>query len=324
MKLKYCMVVLKETHIPRALSKRIEKLTGLYQWLNIFDGEILSLSNMDPHALEYYDVLHVNLCIGNDKVIPQLKEMLPKGSSTKIICNFDYAVEMIPSSFNTPSHTLDNVTKSMRLADMVFCQEPTQQRFFQEWTDKKIHLIPHPCNTKYAKGFHSPQSLKEPTIGVMFHRWDKNTLNLSTVTHVDWYDYKVKLLGHENKDGRVEYGKFDEVLELDDYPSFLDTLSRCKVLYDGYLFHTYGRVICDAACVGVPVVGSKLIASARLLYPNWLVDPYGIETNRNKIAALLEDPEIWQEAVDYAYKKVEHYSLKKSRYRMVRAIEGCK
>jgi len=324
--LRWGLVVAKEKNIPRIIEKEEENLTGLYGWLKAFRGELVTFSDLDKRAVEDYDVLHVNMITLHAKLPQKLRKLVGKSSSVKIVANIDYSVEMINTLFGHPDYHLGHVADSLRVCDLVFCQEEKQRDMFQRLVpDIEIKKITHPCNTEFIKGFYLQTHEREKEIAVAFHKCEPRCVLWSWLGSQDIHsDYKTILYClRKSRQGLLTFGKFDKAYEAMPFPRYLEKVSKSYAALDTYQMHVWGRNVIDMAALGIPTVCSSYIEASNRLFPELVVDPFNISIMRAKLKDLLTSKALWNRTREYAEQAVEYYSLKNSKERMLKALEEC-
>lgn len=324
--MRFACCVGKQKNIPRIVEAHEENLTGLYGWLKAFNGDIVSFDDMDKKALEYYDIVHVNMIAWHASMPLMLRNMLGNDSSTLLTANVDYSIEMIPSLFGYKGHDLGNVSDSLRACDVVFCQESRQKEMFEAMTKRHINLIPHPCNVEFIKGVYTPPETRKKEIACMFHKCHPDTIVWHWLAlNYNYEPYKSILYGMRKlSTNRMTYGKFDRVEEVMKFPKFIDELSKSYIAIDLYQMHVFGRFVIDCAALGIPVVGSHYVDAMDKLFPKLKVDPFDLRAIRRKINRLLKDKKYYNEHREYAEQHVDYYSLDNSVKRFMEAIENAR
>jgi len=300
-------------HIHEEILKEEPRRTGLYMWPRIFGSEV-TLFKRDID-FEKYDVIHVNLA-GVDVPIPDIiREKIGWSTSTKIVINMDYAVELWQSPYEHPLL----FEKSIRSGDKYFSTEPMTCMMLERIVKKKVYEIPHPCDVDSLKKIKEDP---EDNISIMYHTYD-NQVYAPYFTLRD-LGKKLRLLGYLPKADKLSmYTKqlYDKIVTVKPFPLFVREMKKTSVLYEPYTIHSYGRATVDAAALGIPVVGSNRVASVNKLFPKTAVNPINSRQVYETVKRVLEDEKFRQEVVDYAYQKVDEYNLKNSEERFLRMLE---
>ena len=194
-KLKYCMAT---NYVHKQLIEGEDCLrTGLYSWLPVMDGEIKQFQDMDAEDYEKYDAIHVNLS-GQDLQIPGIiKEKIGNSSSTKIVGNNDYTMELWQGSFDY----LPIVRRELSNVDVLFGTEPNQVDTLEVLTGRKIHLIVHPCFVKRLKTLQPKR--KQDILSVVSHRYDN--YNVMPSLAVKDFGLKTRLIGYDPSSDKKKF-----------------------------------------------------------------------------------------------------------------------
>ncbi len=289
--------------------------TGLYQWINVFDGEIKRYGDLEEGDLEKYDIIHVNLS-AQDYHLPNLIRDRLKNSSTKLVCNGDYTTELWQGSFDFPQ-TFKDLTKN---ADMVFGTEEHMVGTMEEAYERKVHMMPHPCHVKRLKVLRPDK--KENYLSVIWHRYDNMTL--LPYFAVRNHGLKTQLLGYNAGQDKKPYSTttfYNRILGGTNFQEFCNQMLNSELIYEPFTLHSHGRATIDTAAMGLPVIGSNRVQSMNICYPNTNCDPYNTTKSRELIQKVLKNETFRQEVIDTARQNVEFYNHKNSRERFLKALE---
>lgn len=289
--------------------------TGLYQWVNVFNGEI----KYPREVVNYndYDIIQVNMSAQDIPLLATIKESLDKDNTrTRLVLNNDYTSEAWGSAFPSP----DTIRRETAMADMVFGTEYYQVSALSEMMRRRVYNIPHPADVKRLKSI-APIPKKD-IITTIWRRYDNHWYVPSLVTRN--HGYTTYLIGYDKNQNPKTWlttTMFDFVFEGTNYFDFCDQMRQSKILYDPFTFHSYNRAIVDCAALGVAVVGSNRTQSIMTLYPFTAVDPYDVLGGRRMIERLLEDKEFYDKVVNYALEHVEIYNHKNSLEKYLLALD---
>ena len=289
-------------------------MTGCYQWIKLFNGDCKDYNTVKDN-LEDYDVIQVNLDPMDIQMLSDIKERL-KGSSTILIGNHDHSPELWTKSMEHPFAFKHSVNS----CDGIFATTPTAKNLMEHILDRKIHLIPHPCETHLLKRFGTDNKFKH--ISIIYHRYDNNVL--MPWIHLHKSNKSLSLVGYmEKEDPRFRATKclYDNIIPYMPFPDFIKLLKESYWIYDSYDGYSYGRIGCDAACLQVPLVGCDKVYSHQVLYPYTSVDQYDVKTITSLFKKLSEDGEFYQKVIDYAYDKVEYFNWKNSKERYKKLLD---
>ena len=297
--------------------KNSPTMTGCYQWLEVFKGDAKNYADLTDVDLESYDVIMVNLDGQDCRMVVDLKRRLGD-SSTKIIANQDYAPEGMVSAFQL----YEDLKNGILYADGVFATSPSAQKIFECIAEgkKKIHLIPHPCETTALK--HIDSVIENDWVACFYHRYGQDSIT----PYIALQDIGLKhgLIGHY-PGGDKWYKRTKSMWKITvPYLKFHDAIKVMREAKYGLFVpnsYTYGRVPCDMACVHRPLVASNKIWSAQICYPLTLVDPYDVQGMRALLLKLANEPEFYDEVRDLAYHQVEFFNHDNSRNRFLQMLE---
>ena len=276
--------------------------TGLYQWLNVFDGDVKYPRDVDD--FNKYDIIQINMSTQDLPLINTIKSQLnPNNTRTKIVVNNDYTTELWGASFPHP----DTLAREIQNADMIFGTEYFQVSTLSELVKRKVFIIPHPADVRRLKSL--PSIEKKPIISTIWRRYD----NFSYVPHfaVRNHGLTTRLIGFDkDKDSRtwLTTSLYDYVLAGTNFFDFTSQLKESMIVYDPFTLHSYNRAGVDCAAMGVAIVGSNRTQSMNVCYPYTTVDPYDTASARVLINKLLTDKEFYNTVIETAKKNVEIYS----------------
>lgn len=289
--------------------------TGLYQWINVFKGDV----KYPRDILDYseYDIVQVNMSLQDLHLAGDIREQIGKDSKTKIIVNNDYTTEMWGRTFNPPSAIGREISNA---ADMIFGTEYFMSTALAEMTGKRCYVIPHPADVKRLKSL-APIEQKD-IITTIWRRYDNHSYipHLATRNH----GYTTQLIGYDKKIDPKTWlttTLFDYTFAGTNYFDFCDQMRESKVVYDPFTYHSYNRAIVDCAALGVPVVGSDRTQSINMCYPYTKVDPYDVTGARRLIEKLLSDDDFRKKVVETAREKAEVYNHKNSAEKYLMALD---
>ena len=286
--------------------------TGLYQWLNVFKGEIKYPRDVEDY--NNYDIVQVNMSGQDSYLVGDIKEAITN-DNTKIILNNDYTTEMWGNSFMFPS----TLARDIKDADMIFGTEYYQATALSELCNRKCFIIPHPADVKRLKSI--PQVKPKDILTTVWRRYDNHYYIPHLVTRN--HGLTTQLVGYDDKvDPKTFLATtlYDYVLAGTNYFDFTDQLRESKIIYDPFTYHSYSRTTVDTAALGVPVVGSSRTQSMRVCYPFTSIDPYDVLSARKLIEKLNTDEDFYKLVKDTALQRVELYNHINSKERYLAAL----
>jgi len=304
--------VIVTNHIHQQLLQEEVTRTGLYQWLNVFNGEI----KYPRDIVDYneYDIVQVNLSAQDVYLINDIREKIGKTSKTKLVVNNDYTTEIWGGAFEYTS----TLSRELQGADMLFGTEYFQSTALSEISGRKVYVVPHPTDIKRLKSL--PQIPKKDLISVIWRRYDNNKYIPSLM--VRNHGLTTQLIGFDDtKDNKVFLTTtlYDFVIAGTNYFDFCDQLRENKIILDPFTYHSYSRTTVDTAALGVAVVGSNRTQSMNVCYPHTTIDPWDVKKARELIKRLIDDEEFYNLVVNTALEKCEFYNHENSAERYL----GC-
>jgi len=288
--------------------------TGLYQWINVFNGEV----KYPRDVVDYndYDIVQVNMSTQDVQLVNDIKDSLSEDSNTKLVLNNDYTTEMWGSAFGNPS----TIAREAKYADMLFGTEYYQVTALTELTGRKVYIIPHPADIKRLKSL--PEIPKRDVISTIWRRYDKHAYIPSLV--VRNHGLTTQLIGFDKAQDPKTWlttTLYDYVFAGTNCFDFQNQMRESRIVYDPFTFHSYNRAIVECAALGVPVVGSNRTQSVNICYPFTKVDPYDVNSARKLIAKLLNDDEFRDKVIKHAREVSEYYNHENSMERYLMALE---
>ena len=288
--------------------------TGLYQWINVFKGEV----KYPRDIVDYndYDIVQVNFSGQDLHLIGNIREHIGKDSKTKLIVNNDYTTELWGSSFDFPT----TIKRELNYADMLFGTEYFQTTALTEISGRICYIMPHPADIKRLKSI-TPMP-KKNIITTIWRRYDQHAYIPSLVTRN--HGLVTQLIGYDKAIDRkpwVTATLYDYVYLGTNYFDFCNQMRESKIVYDPFTYHSYSRSTVDTAALGIPVVGSNRTQSCNVCYPYTVVDPYDVTAARNLIKKLIEDKEFYDLVVKTALEKVEFYNHENSKHRYLECLK---
>jgi len=308
--IKYLLVT---NHIHEQLLQEEVTRTGLYQWLNVFKGEIKLPRDVEDY--NNYDIVQVNLSAQDVHLINDIRERLGPDSKTKLVVNNDYTTEIWGSAFEY----VGTLCRELQGTDMLFGTEYFQSTALTEISGKRVFVVPHPCDVKRLKSL--PKMPAKNIISAIWRRYDNNYYIPALMVRNQ--GLTTQLIGYDNKIDRKVYlatTLYDSVIAGTNYFDFCDQLRESKIVLDPFTFHSYSRTTVDTAALGVAVVGSNRTQSMNVCYPHTTIDPWDVKKARDLIKKLNEDEEFYKLVVETALEKSEYYNHLNSKGRYLEAL----
>lgn len=313
-KYSYCLI-----GSPQALEgvKREKEvaLSGLWQWPLSFDkhgkkGDVKLLRRKEEY--EDYDVVAINMTVGNLPLLQHTRDELGTSSSTKLVTNIDFDVGAWGKVWTYP--TL--LEKALQCADLVFHVESRGAATLEHVLSRKVYTLPHPVDVDGLDKYKTDD--RDPCVACISHRYKQD------ITTQYWAVRDIPLtsvlLGYQK--GTVpSLSMFDEDIGKQSFLDYITIMSRAMFALDMFAGYTYGRTVCEFASLAVPCVCSETIEAGRRLFPELCVNPYNVKGANTLLKRLMDDEEFHHDVYTSAYIEAGYYSQKRSYDRMVEALE---
>ncbi len=295
-------------------------MTGCYQWLRVFNSSHANWKEMaqTKKELENYDVIQINADPMDLRLLSEVRAVLGNNSSTKIVLNHDHAPELWDTTFPFPVE----FQRAIEEADYVFATSQTAKDLMEMVSKKKkIHLIPHPCETDVLKKLAT--FIENKHMLYFWHRYDHQMI-LPYLVSKD-LGMMVSVAGYmENHDPNPR--AFTKVLKWNiiqylNFPDFIKVMKEAYVGYDPFFSYSYGRIPCDCAALGLPTVCSDFNYSANICFPETSCNPYDAKKARSMLKKLLHNTEFYEKVRKIAFENVEHFNHKNSKGRYMKMLE---
>ena len=287
--------------------------TGLYQWINVFRGEIKL--PRDVEDFNKYDIIQVNMSGQDVHLIGNIREALKDNKKTKLVVNNDYTTEMWQQAFEYPSL----MKRELKNADMIVGTEYFQSTALSELSGRRVFIVPHPADVKRLKSL-TPIP-KKNIISTIWRRYDKFSLIPSLCVRNQ--GLTTQLIGYDKDLDPKSFATtthYDYVYQGTNYMDFCNQLQESKIVFDPFTWHSYSRSTVDTAALGVAVVGSNRVQSAQVCYPYTCCDPYDVHKARLLIRKLIDDKEFYDLVVKTALERVEMYNHSNSKEKYLMSL----
>lgn len=314
--IKYCLLTFDQPfrdHIKTYAEDRM-CISGLYQWAKIFKGDFnFPVFSEDT---EKYNLIHVNVTPRN---IPLLSKFLPmvNRNTTKLIFNVDHSIHLWNSTFPYPQHFLEAVDK----ADYVFGVERCMCETLSDALKRKVGFLPHPVDvvqiSKHRK------EVRDQRIGVSIHRYIGNTV-------LPWYalnelprGWVTSAIGANASNFQPKiHHMYPEVQPYLKFEALIEYASSLYAVLESYFISSYGRFTAECAALGVPVVGSDIVGSQGMCFPDIAVANFQPVKMKKLVLQLINDKAFYTSVVKKATERVQFYSLENCKKRMLEFVNG--
>jgi len=246
-------------HIPKEVQTEPWGLTGEWCWKKAYQADVLNprLVARQWSVLDAYDLIFVPGYISGFQWLRELfNGHRPRG---KVITWIDYSSELIwrlPAIVEDP--TLPMVIKQ---ADVIISPEQGFEPYYRG-TEAQIVAMAHPVDGEVLKQrFHRPSLLAKvsgaPVCLWVFHRWQTDSWP-RIVPMVQAYPEYAHIAVGLSPEGR-EYAEMylDAAFTILPMKDFLRLLAGSTLCVDMHSYRSIGRVVLEAASLGVPVLVNR-------------------------------------------------------------------
>jgi len=293
-----------------------EKITrsGQYLWIRSMGADVRRWAQIrDKESINDYDIIHMNLAPNDLDLALEVRSILGEKSNTKLICQADHGVDVMNGVFN-----FQLFKQAVNAADYVIGVEEMQCRMLRFLTQKPVIEINNPVDVEFVRGV---QGLtQENRVGVISHCYQAHEAYLGQA--FDRLCVPVDLLAYQGQDAIRLMKTYDTIHGDTDYLNFLRLLTKYKVLVDGHLSYSIGRVCMDAAALGIPMICSERSETAKVLYPHTLVNPYDVGEIRELTERLLNDIVFYHNVVSTALERVAEFDMFKTKTRLLNHLSN--
>ena len=270
-KMKYCMGVnaLKQPMLD--FIKEMPMKSGLYNWIRVFDGELLPYKEILDRTDEY-DVIHCNMAPSDWYMIGKIAEKT-KNSSTKLVLNNDHICQIWKGWNQHPQAYIEIQKKG----DMIFGTEPIQTAHMIDGAK----CIPHPTNTREIGLFKSKDRANSDSLGIFYHfYYDDPYLTWILMEKLNIGKFYTRLYAYNPKHDEMERwtpNLFDFVAgKYLPFRQYIFEMLSNRLMYDSCPYYVYGRTNTETACIGIPTVGSDTVYSGKICWPELVCNPLDI------------------------------------------------
>lgn len=319
-KLKYLHVCSKISDGMKNAFEEYPRRGGMYNWLYAFQGDIKTYDSVDD--FEKYDVVQLNMSPVDSILIPELRERIPKSSSTMLVLNNDYVAE----TWGTLGWHPKEYIHYQKQADMLFGTEPYQVSCMNDGA----YVLPHPHDIKNIKRIGIKSYYPEDkNVGFMYHWWEGRTYPSSLLGFKlkEKYGVNTRIYAYNGqKDESVKWAKvmFDEHMSPMNYPEYVNSIMTNKFIVELSSCHTYGRNTVDTAALGVPTMGTDRVYSMTKCFPKMIADPFDFKKQMQIADNIMNNRKWLDEQIEYASNACEYFNYDNSKKRFLDALEDAR
>jgi len=316
--MKYAQCVFKIAPSMKMALDEVPRRGGLYNWLWVFKGELVPFNMVDD--FEKYDVVQINCSPVDQLLVREVRNKIPKSSSTLLVLNNDYVCE----AWDTWGAHPMQYEQVLEYGDCVFGTEPHQTSCLRD----DAYVIPHPHWIKMLKHIGNDDLDEDDfKVAAMYHWWEKKSYTMSLAflklrkKYPKLYTRLFSYIPNGDPNTRWQKVMFDEHINPSSYPEFIRGLMNNRFLLENCSYHTYGRTSVDTAALRIPTVGTDRVFSMKHCWKNMCCDPFNVKKLVSIMDKVLKGGSWLDQQIDYAYNACEYFNYKNSKERYMVMIE---
>jgi len=245
--------------IPKEIFQEPWGVTGQWCWVKAFGSSRLRIAELlDPKlvsrqwdVLNEYDLIFVPGFISMLQWMRELWKHRPGGT---VISWLDYGSDVV---WRMPAVQYDPMLPAeIGQADVVICPDPAHKVYFLETRAKVVEMV-HPVDGEALKGLVVDHSSVNDDCIWVFHSWAPDLWALVVPYLKDQPNYRHIAVGLSNETFQRAGMYFDIATTILPRKDFFKRLSPASLCVDMSPFPSMGRVILEAASLGVPVLANK-------------------------------------------------------------------
>jgi hypothetical protein len=297
---------------PRTLASRT---SGIEQWSAALASDWIECSPRLKSQLPKYNLVLANLNFENISCLLRLSECRPPRQKWVSIIEGDGLRYLDPSS---------DLISLLGSSDLVITINQKTLPYFQALTLTPCSNIGVPYPVAYVKSFATPIDGREsyafvcPSKGSSPSRIVAERLGIPTKIHAKRLPRNLRSIGmlikHRTADrnvlANIEARKNPNlrVTSTRELQEFWKEEGRAKLWVNLDPRYTWGRLVLDAACLGVPIITTASTCHGERLFPGMTVaNVFCVEEAIEIGRRLVEDESYYRSVLDHAQKAVEAY-----------------
>ncbi len=326
-KLKYCIL----TNSKSAINKKNNfEFSGLYQWLNVFNGELIT--NLKKIKAGNYDIIHINITPEDIDLIKKTKKVLGQGPESIIVASLDLPVE---KWFNNKKFC-ERIKNNSKHLDFVFATEFSICKQLEKIITNKVFEIAHPADILKLK-LELGNTHKKDNIAVPHYK------GFSKITELEYFtNHNINQLLFNNNLKKIGIFKFITVI-ITTYQYFylkfrifthntikkyfdkgykkkinlticynekqwIKELASNKYIYSQDTSNNYGKTSIYAAASGAIVLSNNLSDANRRCYPFNTAKPNNMSEIQMYFNWIRYDESVQKHIIETAKNRIEYYN----------------
>lgn len=306
--------------------------TSFMQWVSVLDGVHFSFSELRKEDNSYLKEFDVVMFSGDLKYIEDIIRIgkFLKGTRTVTIFYPEGSAQLYDNSINGfhPEYY-----EAWRACDVVSIAEEGKDGYYNSFIDQKntlVRFIHVPITDDMDKGVFFKMRGMKLNYSVVYGDNNPNhpmiafsCINiLNKIMRGKINDFYAIAIETRNADiGRIFPDiPLQKTGKMDSY-DFMNILSTSFLHFYPTEWIGTARQPIACAAVGTPCVGSNLSHTQRRLWPDLCFDPYDVTGMVSAAERLIMDGDFYLDCVNYAFKKMSHYSMANTKLRFFKAVE---
>jgi len=278
-------------------------ISGYYQWHRAFGTKMTRYVDAKG-TFGDYDIVYNCLTKADlwGRIPQKIRAELGPDSQTKFVISVDHGVELWQCNFE-----LDWLRDAMMAADVVFGADPAIVSYLRALGVEHAFLMTHPVDVDSLRKIRKEPEQRKERIACPVHRYDNNWVApYLAVRDLPWPSSAVYLSGDMPDTLSAYWSDYRGPMSFYD---FMHWLSQFHCMVDSYHnVHSMGRIGAEAACLGVPCIGTSHSYSQKILWPALTVDSGDVFGQKKLVRRLFEEPAFYQSCLQRADENLERYT----------------
>ncbi len=291
--------------------------TGYSCWAKAFNGTTIQYDKCKD-MLDGFDVIMVAISKSESDgmIIDKIRDRIGYGRHTKIIGVIDWACEAWSGLFIP-----ELLEQQLNKCDLIIISSKSLEGAVKSMVGLSVPIanIIHPVDFNTIRDTVKWRD-KRDAILTMVHYYDNDWYWPYMATRNLPYDNHYVFMNNDVESAKPFVTYF---VSMSAHKNFLEFMTHYHVVLDSYHYvHSMGRLQLDAATLGIPCVGTNIVASQGDLYPKLTTEPYDANGQKILINKLFKDRDFRDECIMYAHNRVrELYSLEAKQKELMKYLE---
>jgi glycosyltransferase involved in cell wall biosynthesis len=143
-------------------------------------------------------------------------------------------------------------------------------------------------------------------------------IEAANIDHGKWFTAAIGGGINQATDGHL----FDEFVDQIQFPQLMKFVADLYCAIETYRIRSYGRLTVEAACLGVPVIGSNIVSAQKRCFPDLCTETSQPSKTALLLRRLINEPEFWSACAAKAVQAADYYSFKNCKAMMLDFLNG--